>query len=121
MQYSQKEALDFVWKRKKFPEKSFFILVDDVFHQPFLGVLSFWAWFSGCNSIKLLDRNQKEMELPAFRKTFFPLLMDLLKWPFVFRYHQKIVGHLETSTPFYFPILSPENILYLRTDQWFQY
>jgi glycosyltransferase involved in cell wall biosynthesis len=120
VEFTQKEALDFVWKRKKFPMKSFLILVDDVFHQPFLGVLSFWAWFSGCNSIKLLDRNQKEMELPIFRKTFFPLLMDLLKWPFVLRYHQKIVGHLEKSTPFYFPIHSPKNILYLRTDQWFQ-
>lgn len=119
MHFSQKEALDFVWKRKRFPIQLKLIEVDDVHHQPFIGVLSFWALISGSTQIQLIDRNQEKILLPPFRKTFFPLIIDLIKWPFVLRYHSQIVGHLENSRSVTHPIANPDQILYLRTDQWF--
>lgn len=119
MHYSQKEALDFVWKRKRFPEKSFTIHVDDIHHQPFIGVLSCWAWLSRCNNIQLLDRNHHQTPLPPFRKAVFSLIRDLISWPFVVRYHSQIIRHLENSRYSIFPLKNPNQVLYLRTDQWF--
>jgi len=119
MHYSQKEALDFVWKRKRFPIKSFTIHVDDINHQPFIGVLSCWAWLSKCNNIQLLDRNYRQSSLPPFRKAVFSLIRDLISWPFVFRYHSQIIRHLENSRNSILPLQNPNQVLYLRTDQWF--
>jgi len=119
MQFSQKEALDFVWKRKRFPIKTFVILVDDITHQPYLGVLSFWSWISRSKSVTLRDRNLRELKLPPFGKTIFNLLFDFVKWPFVVRFHSQIISHLERSPSIRYPISDFKNLLYLRTDQWF--
>lgn len=119
MKLTQKQLLDFIWNRKKFPKESLKVYVDDIHHQPFLSVIAFWKWYSRTPQIIFIDRLNNQSVLKNEWKLLLLLIIDICRWPLIYYFHHKRLSNIENTRYHKIQTNNKNNVLYLRSDQWF--
>lgn len=117
---TKKQAIDFVWKRKRFKAIELTIQVDDLEHNAFGDVMTFWARFSGVRKLWFTDLAGNKIKGGSFFGSGFSIFLDLIRWPGTLLWHMRNLNKLERLS--FSPMKSgtSNHVLYLRTDHWFK-
>lgn len=117
---TKKQAIDFVWKRKRFKTKELTIQVDDLEHNAFGDVMTFWARLSGVRKLWFTDLAGNSIKGESFLGSGFSIFFDLLRWPGTLLWHMRNLSKLERLSFSSMKAGASNEVLYLRTDHWFK-